>query len=322
MTIGFNLSAWALQHRALVWFAMIIVIAAGLLSYFRLGRNEDPPFTIKTMIVQVGWPGATATEMLDEVTDRVEEKLQEIPYLDYVRSYTVPGQTTIFVNLLGSTPAAAVPDAWYQVHKKIGGIVRTLPQGIVGPFFDDEFGDTYGIIYAFTADGFTERELRDYAKEIRSQLLAVPDVSKIDIFGAQDEKIYLEFSPQKMAGLHLSRQDLIAALQAQNAVTPAGVVQTRDEKIQIQVSGGFASESPMDGCFALVTSVRSSAVTRTRRNRRFASMASPRSASASRCARGAMRWRSALASIKRWRRLLRICRSASSHTSSPTSRGS
>lgn len=246
MTDRFNLSAWALHHRALVWFLMMIVIAAGCYSYWRLGRNEDPPFTIKTMVVQVGWPVATVGEMLDEVTDRIEEKLQETPYLDHLRSYTTSAQTTIFVDLLGSTPATAVADAWYQVRKKIRDIRQTLPQGIVGPFFDDEFGDTYGIIYAFTADGFTQRELRDYVKAVRLRLLRVPDVAKIELFGAQDEKIYLEFSPEKMAGLHLSRQSLIDALQAQNAVTPAGLVRTGDETLQVQVSGRFASEADLE----------------------------------------------------------------------------
>jgi hypothetical protein len=153
MTANFNLSSWALRHRALVWFLMVIVATAGSYSYWRLGRSEDPPFTTKTMIVRVDWPGATVSEMLDQVTDRVEEELQETPHLDYLRSFTTPGETTIFVNLLSSTPALAVPDVWYQVHKKIGDIRWTLPPGIVGPFFNDEFGDTYGIIYAFTADG-------------------------------------------------------------------------------------------------------------------------------------------------------------------------
>ncbi len=246
MTANFNLSSWALRHRALVWFLMVIVATAGSYSYWRLGRSEDPPFTTKTMIVRVDWPGATVSEMLDQVTDRVEEKLQETPHLDYLRSFTTPGETTIFVNLLSSTPALAVPDAWYQVHKKIGDIRWTLPPGIVGPFFNDEFGDTYGIIYAFTADGFTQRELRDYVKAVRRRLLAIPDVAKIELFGTQDEKIFIEFSPEKMAGLHLSRQSLIEALQAQNAVTPAGTVRTRGETLQVQVSGRFHSQADLE----------------------------------------------------------------------------
>jgi multidrug efflux pump subunit AcrB len=237
-----NLSEWALRHRALVWFFLVIILAAGLFSYRRLGRNEDPAFTIKTMVVQAGWPGATVEETVQQVTDRLEKKLQETPGLDFIRSYTTAGRTTVFVNLLGSVRSKDVPEIWYQVRKKIDDIRSTLPSGVVGPGFNDEFGDTYGILYAFTADGFSQRQLRDYVEGVRSRLLRVPDVSKIDIFGAQDEKIFIEFSTSQLAGLKLDRQALINALRAQNAVTPAGVVQTADEKILVQVSGGFRSE--------------------------------------------------------------------------------
>jgi multidrug efflux pump len=245
MNGSFNISEWALAHRSFVWFLVIIIVAAGGLSYLRLGRNEDPNFTIKTMVVQVTWPGASITDTLQQITDRVEKKLQETPGLDYIRSYTVAGRSTVFVTLKGSVQSRDVPDVWYQVRKKIGDIRQSLPQGIVGPFFNDEFGDTYGIIYAFTAEGFTQRELRDYVESARTRLLAINDVSKIDIFGAQDEKIYLEFSSQKLAGLRLDRQALIQAVQAQNAVTPAGVVQTSEEAIRVDVTGGFRSEADL-----------------------------------------------------------------------------
>ncbi len=245
MNRSFNISEWGLAHRSFVWFLVIIIVAAGGLSYLRLGRNEDPNFTIKTMVVQVIWPGANITDTLQQITDRVEKKLQETPGLDYIRSYTVAGTSTVFVTLKGSVQSRDVTDVWYQVRKKIGDIRQTLPQGIVGPFFNDEFGDTYGIIYAFTADGFTQRELRDYVESARTRLLAINDVSKIDIFGAQDEKIYVEFSSHKLAGLRLDRQALIQAIQAQNAVTPAGVVQTSDEKIRVDVTGGFGSEADL-----------------------------------------------------------------------------
>ena len=240
-----NLSDWALRHRALVWFSMVLIIAAGLLSYQRLGRNEDPAFTIKTMVVQAAWPGATVDEMVKQVTDRIEKKLQETPGLDFIRSYTTAGRTTVFVNLLGSTRSRDVPEIWYQVRKKISDIHDSFPKGVVGPGFNDEFGDTYGILYAFTADGFTPRQLRDYVESVRSRLLQIHDVSKIDIFGAQDEKIYVEFSARQLAGLKLDRQALITALQTQNAVTPAGVVQTADEKILVQVTGRFRSEEDL-----------------------------------------------------------------------------
>ena len=245
MSAGVNLSDWALRHRALVWFLMVIIVAAGLLSYKRLGRNEDPDFTIKTMVVQAGWPGATVDETIKQITDRIEKKLQETPGLDFIRSYTTAGHTTVFVNLLGSTRSRDVPAIWYQVRKKIDDIRGTFPAGVIGPGFNDEFGDTYGIVYAFTADGFSQRQLRDYVEGARSKLLRVTDVSKIDIFGAQDEKIYVEFSSRQLAGLKLDRQALIAALRAQNAVTPAGVVQTADEKILVQVTGGFRSEEDL-----------------------------------------------------------------------------
>jgi multidrug efflux pump len=244
---GFNLSEWAVRHRSLVVYFMLVLALAGVGSYLRLGRNEDPAFTIRTMVVQATWPGATINDTLEQVTERLERKLQETPNLDYLRSYTSAGQSTVFVNLKGSTPSKAIPDIWYQVRKKIGDIRNTLPQGIVGPGFNDEFGDTFGIVYGFTADGFTHRELKDYVEDVRSRLLQVPDVSKIDIIGAQDEKIYVEFSTEQMAGLGINRQALISALQAQNAVTPAGVVQTGDEKLLVRVTGSFRSEQDILG---------------------------------------------------------------------------
>ena len=221
---------------------MIVVTLAGLSSYFGLGRNEDPAFTFRTMVVQAAWPGATLDDTLKQVTERIERKLQETRGLDFLRSYTTPGLTTIFVNLKGSTSAAEVPDVWYQVRKNIGDIRDTLPAGVVGPGFNDDFGDTFGLIYGFTADGFTHRELRDYVEAVRSRLLNVPDVSKIEIIGAQDEQIFIEFSTQQLAGLGIDRAALIAAVQAQNSVVPAGSVQTSNEKLSLQVSGDFRSE--------------------------------------------------------------------------------
>jgi multidrug efflux pump subunit AcrB len=238
----FNLSEWAIGHRSLVTYLMLVIAVAGIGSYLRLGRSEDPDFTVKTMVVQAVWPGATVSDTLEQITDRIERKLQETPSLDYLKSYTTAGRATIFVNLKDSTPPAQVPDIWYQVRKKVRDIRNTLPLGIVGPDFNDEFGDTYGIVYGFTADGFTHRQLRDYVDEIRKQLLELPDISKIDVLGAQDERVYVEFSTEQLAGLGIDRVALIAALQAQNAVTPAGVVQTGDEKILVRVSGAFRSE--------------------------------------------------------------------------------
>jgi len=158
----FNLSEWAIRHRSVVSYFMLVIIVAGVASYLRLGRSEDPDFTVKTMVVQAKWPGASVGDTLQQITDRLERKLQETPNLDYLKSYTTAGQSTVFVNLKDSTPPAQVSDIWYQVRKKIGDIGPTLPQGVLGPGFNDEFGDTYGIVYGFTADGFTHRELRDY----------------------------------------------------------------------------------------------------------------------------------------------------------------
>ncbi|MGH6924131.1 MAG: efflux RND transporter permease subunit [Propylenella sp.] len=242
---GFNLSEWALRHRVLVWFFIIVILAAGAASYARLGRAEDPVFTFKAMLVEVRWPGATIADTLEQVTDRIERKLQETPGLDYVKSFTVPGRTVLQVWVRGDVPAADIPEAWYQVRKKVSDIRATLPDGITGPFFNDEFGDTYGIIYAFTADGFTHRELRDAAEDVRSTLLGIANVSKVDIFGVQDEKVYIEFSVQELAGLNIDRQALIRALQAQNAIAPAGIIQGRDEKILVQVEGAFRSEDDL-----------------------------------------------------------------------------
>jgi multidrug efflux pump subunit AcrB len=242
---GFNLSEWALRHRTLVWFFLIVILVAGALSYVRLGRAEDPAFTFKSMLVEVRWPGATIGDMMEQVTDRLERKLQETPGLDYVRSFTAPGRSVLFVWVRGDVPPSEVSDTWYQVRKKVGDIRASLPEGIVGPFFNDEFGDTYGIIYAFTSDGFTHRELRDTVEDVRSRLLTIDNVAKADMFGVQDEKIYIEFSVERLAGLNLDRQALIRSLQAQNAITPAGVIEGDDEKILVQVEGAFRSEADL-----------------------------------------------------------------------------
>jgi multidrug efflux pump len=238
----FNLSEWALRHRSLVIYFMIVAVLAGVLSYHRLGRSEDPSFIIKTMVVRADWPGATIAETLKQVTERLERTLQETRNLDFLRSFTTAGSTTIFVNLKGSTTAKQVPDIWYHVRKSIGDMRHTLPAGIVGPGFNDEFGDTFGTIFGFTADGFTHRELRDHVEDVRSKLLNILDVTKIEIIGAQDEKIFVEFSIKELASLRIDRSALVAALEAQNIVRPAGIIQTGKESLLIRVSGAFNSE--------------------------------------------------------------------------------
>ena len=238
----FNLSKWALEHRSFVVYIMIAATIAGLAAFFSLGRDEDPPFVIKTMVVQAAWPGATLNDTLQQVTDRLERTLQETPSLDFLRSFTSPGLTTIFVNLKGETRAAQIPAIWYDVRTSVGDMRHTLPAGVIGPGFNDKFGDVYGIIYGVTADGFTHRELKDYAEDIRSRLMRVPDVAKIEILGAQDEKIFVEFSVQQLAGLGIDRSALAAALAAQNIVSPSGVLQTGNERLTLRVSGAFESE--------------------------------------------------------------------------------
>ena len=237
----FNLSEWALGQKSLVVFLMLVAAAAGLYAYGKLGREEDPPFTVKSMVVRTMWPGATAEDTVKQVTDRIERKLEEIPGLDFVRSYTKPGDSVVFVNLKDTVKPDEVADRWYQVHKKIDDIRHNLPSDIRGPYFNDEFGDTYSIIFAFTADGFTQRELRDHVDQVRAELLRVPNVAKADLLGVQDEKIYLDFSPQQLAALGLDSNQLSAALQSQNAVVPSGAVDTSAERITVRVSGGFTS---------------------------------------------------------------------------------
>ncbi len=243
---GFNLTEWAIRHKALAIYFMIVCMLAGVSAYLHLGRNEDPEFTVKTMVVHTEWPGATQEETMQQITDRIEKKLQDTPNLYYLKSYTTAGQSTIFVYLLESTPKKDVPELWYQVRKKVGDIKQTFPQGVVGPFFNDEFGDTYGIIYAFTADGFSRRELRDYAEEARSRLLRVKDVSKAEFLGTQDERIYVEFSTHRLAELGMDRMELVKALIAQNAVVPSGVIQTKNEAILMDVTGRFESEKDLE----------------------------------------------------------------------------
>jgi len=242
---GFNLTEWAIRHKSLVIYFMLICMVAGISAYQKLGRNEDPEFTVKTMVVHTEWPGATQEETVQQVTDRIEKKLQDTPNLYYLKSYTTAGQSTIFVYLLESTPKKDVPDLWYQVRKKVGDIRQTLPQGVVGPFFNDEFGDTFGIIYGFTADGFSHRELRDYAEEARSRLLRVKDVSKAEFLGTQDERIYVEFSTHRLAELGMDRMELVKALVTQNAVVPSGVIQTKNEAVLMDVTGRFESEKDL-----------------------------------------------------------------------------
>ncbi|WP_414474365.1 efflux RND transporter permease subunit [Microvirga sp. M2] len=245
MNRRFNLSDWALEHRSLVWYFMIVSAIAGILAYVTLGREEDPSFTIKTMVIAAQWPGATVEDTARQVTDRIEKKLEELDALDYTRSQTTPGQTVIYVNLKDTVKSRDVPDIWVRVRNMVSDIRRDLPQGVVGPFFNDDFGDVYGNIYAFTADGLTQRQLRDYVEDVRAKVLTVPNVGKVNLIGAQDEVIFLEFSTREIAALGISQQDVVRTLQAQNAITPSGVIQAGPERINVRVTGQFTSEESL-----------------------------------------------------------------------------
>ncbi|MBY5822902.1 efflux RND transporter permease subunit [Rhizobium leguminosarum] len=242
---SFNLSDWALEHRSLVWYFMIVFILAGAFSYVKLGREEDPNFTIKTMVITAQWPGASAEEVTRQVTDRIEKKLQELESLDYTKSETVAGQTTVFVELLPTTKAKDVAPTWLRIRNMIADIRGDFPTGVVGPFFNDRFGDVFGNIYAFTSDGLSQRQLRDLVENARSEVLTVPNVGKVDVVGAQDEAIYLEFSTRQIAALGIDQQSVIQTLQAQNAVTQSGFVDAGPERIALRVSGQFTSEESL-----------------------------------------------------------------------------
>lgn len=242
---GFNLSDWALNHRSLVWYFMLIFTIAGIFAYLNLGREEDPSFTIKTMLIQANWPGASVEETTRQVTDRIEKKLEELESLDYSRSVTTAGQTLIFVNLKPTTKARDVTPTWVEVRNMINDIRSQFPQGVQGPFFNDRFGDVFGNIYAFTADGLSMRQLRDYVETVRTRVLSIPNAGKVELVGEQDEVIYLEFSTKQIAALGLDQQAVVESLQAQNAVSPSGVIQAGPERIAVRVGGQFTSEESL-----------------------------------------------------------------------------
>ena len=238
---SFNLSEWALAHQQLVLYFMIALLAAGVFAYINLGQAEDPEFTIKVVVINTQWPGASAEEVELQITDKLEKKLQETPWLDHVRSFSRPGQSMIFVLLKDYTPPKEVPEVWYQVRKKISDIRQTLPRGALGPFINDEFGDTFGTIYAFTADGFSYAQMKDYAEAARKELLRIPNIAKVELLGEQPEKVYIEISHKKLATLGIEPLLIFNSLDAQNAMTPAGSVDTASDRIYLRVSGDFDS---------------------------------------------------------------------------------
>ena len=237
----FNLSQWALDHQAFTRYLMIVLMLLGVAAYFQLGQDEDPPFTFRAMVVRAYWPGATAEQVAEQVSDRIEKTLQEVPYADKIRSYSKPGETLIIFQLKDSAPPGEVPHTWYTARKKVGDMRSTLPQGVVGPFFNDEFGDVYGVIYALQGEGFSPAERKAVADDVRQQLLRVRDVSKVEMFGVQDEKLYIEISQRRLAVLGLNLQQVLDSLGQQNAVESAGAVQSPQDVVQVRVAGAFNS---------------------------------------------------------------------------------
>ncbi|MDR3447848.1 MULTISPECIES: efflux RND transporter permease subunit [unclassified Dyella] len=242
----FNLSAWALRHQSLVFFVMVMVAVFGMLSYSRLSQSEDPPFTFKVMVVQTFWPGADAKQVQEQVTDRISRKLQETPSIDFLRSYSRPGESLIFFNIKDSAPASSVPDTWYQVRKKVGDIATQLPPGVQGPFFNDEFGDVYTNIYALEGDGFSPAQLHDYADQLRAELLRVPGVGKVDFLGDQNQRITIEIANARLSQLGITPQQIAQAINEQNAVASAGVITTGDDRVFVRPTGQFSDVAALE----------------------------------------------------------------------------
>lgn len=236
-----NLSALALRHRSLTLFAILAIVAGGIISYTGLGRAEDPAFTIKQMIITADWPGATADETARLLADPIERKLQDLAHLDYTESQTQAGHTAITVSLRDNTPPKLVEGLWYQVRKKVGDITPMLPAGVQGPYFNDEFGDTYVLVYGMTGDGFTLPQMKHIAEDVRQGLLTVPGVGKVALFGQQDERIEVDISYRKLAELGVTLQDVLTAVRSENSVTDGGFVETGSDRIHVRASAAVRS---------------------------------------------------------------------------------
>lgn len=236
-----NLSRWALENQPLVRYLLAVFIFAGVAAFFSLGQEEDPPFVFRGMVVRAYWPGATAMQMGQQVADPIEKVIQEIPYAYKIRSYSKPGETVIFLQLDDSAPPKQVADIWYTTRKRVSDMAGTLPRGVAGPFFNDEFGDTFGVLLAFSADGFKYAELKDFVLQVRQEMLKVPDVAKVQLFGVQPEKVFIDVSHYKLAQLGISAQDVFNQINSQNAVTSQGVLSLEDQKVWSRVQGQFES---------------------------------------------------------------------------------
>ena len=236
-----NISKWALDHPALTRYLLVVLLVLGAAAYFQLGQDEDPPFTFRAMALRVFWPGATAQQVAEQVTDKLERTLQEVHYADKIRSYSKPGEALIIFQVQDSSPPKEMAQTWYSVRKKIGDMRATLPAGVIGPFFNDEFGDVYGSMYALSSDGFSYQELKDHADRVRQRLLKVRCVNKVAVFGAQDEKVFVEFSQKRLAQLGLDLTQVLAQIGQQNAVESAGTINSPTDFVQVRVAGQFNS---------------------------------------------------------------------------------
>ncbi|MEN9587154.1 MAG: hypothetical protein RIT15_729, partial [Pseudomonadota bacterium] len=234
-----NLSTWALNHRPLVRYLIAVLLLGGVFSYFGLGQDEDPPFTFRAMVVRSYWPGATAQQMAEQVSDKIEKKLQEVPYADKIRTYTKPGEMLTILQLRDSAPPKDVANSFYTTRKTVNDMKSegTLPAGVLGPFFNDDFGDVYGVMFAFSADGYNYAQLKEYVEQTRQQLLRVKDVAKVQLFGVQDEKVFLDFNHQRLAQQGVDVTAVLAQITGQLDVTPSGAITTTSSNVPVRVSG-------------------------------------------------------------------------------------
>src|SRR6476620_7179927 len=239
---NFNLTKWALEHRAVVLFLIIVISIAGVFSFSKLGQLEDPKFSVPSMTATVIWPGASAQQIQDEVLNRMEKKFEQLDHFEKVVTFARQGYGGMTITVKGGTPKADQQEAWYQARKKLSDLRLELPEGVIGPIVNDEFGDVYGLLYAVKGDGVGQAELSDAAEDITRRLLKVPMVKKVDVLGKQTERVYLEFSHERLAALGVTPQVIAESLRSQNTIVPAGSIDTRGDRVLVRISGQFASE--------------------------------------------------------------------------------
>ena len=232
-----NLAEWAIRHKQIVYFFILSILIGGFWSYFHLGRSEDPEFTIRQMVVTAAWPGASAEQITEQVTDPLEKKLQDTKGLDYIKSFTHDGKTVIYVNLLDSVPKEIIQERWHDVRNMVTDVWGEMPAGVVGPIINDRFDDVYGSIYAVTGDGFSYEEKRSFAEKLRQRMLRVDDVQRVELLGVQEQMIYIEMDQNKLASFGMSPTDVFRLIQQQGMMTPSGMIHTDTRNVAIRVTG-------------------------------------------------------------------------------------